>query len=229
MQSTTQGIGMTSQRTRERLVQSLQGMGIHSVAVLDAIRNVPRHLFVDEALASRAYENTALPIGYQQTISQPYVVARIVQSLIENLPKRETCERPLHRILEIGTGCGYQTAILSKFASQVYSVERISPLLQQAGARFRTLGYTNVRTMHADGNQGYPRYAPYDGIVVSASCETVPPDLLEQLAAQGRLLIPVDQAHGTQTLLFITRTENGFNEQRLEDVRFVPMQRGLHS
>lgn len=212
------GIGMTSQRTRERLIQRLREMGIKSDAVLDTIRNVPRHLFVDEALASRAYENTALPIGYNQTISQPYIVAKMTEALVDGKKPRN--------VLEIGTGCGYQTAVLAQLAERVYSIERIDGLLMKTRKRLQALNIHNVRLKHGDGNQGWPNYAPFDGIMVSAAPIGVPETLLEQLANDGRLVIPVGKV-GQQKLLLITRTEDGYQEETLDMVSFVPMLEGI--
>ncbi|HKK16657.1 MAG TPA: protein-L-isoaspartate(D-aspartate) O-methyltransferase [Gammaproteobacteria bacterium] len=212
------GIGMTSQRTRERLILRLREMGIKSDAVLDTIRNVPRHLFVDEALASRAYENTALPIGYNQTISQPYIVAKMTEALIAG-------KRP-GNVLEIGTGCGYQTAILAQLADRVYSIERIEGLLAKTRKRLQSLNIHNVRLKHGDGNRGWPNYAPFDGIMVSAAPIGVPETLLEQLADNGRLVIPVGKV-GQQKLLLVTRTEDGYQEETLDMVSFVPMLEGI--
>jgi protein-L-isoaspartate(D-aspartate) O-methyltransferase len=214
------GIGMTSQRTRDRLAKTLIDMGIKSEVVLDAIRKTPRHIFVDEALATRAYENTALPIGFNQTISQPYIVARMTEALIKN--------KKLEKVLEIGTGCGYQTAIMAQFTKRIYTVERINGLLMRARERFQKLGYTNVRTKHADGNIGWPTQAPFDGIIVAAAPIGVPDALLEQLAIDGRLVIPVGKS-GDQKLLLITRTEEGFEEKVLDSVSFVPMLGGIDS
>ena len=212
------GIGMTSQRTRERLILRLQSMGIQSDAVLDVIRNTPRHIFVDEALASRSYENTALPIGYNQTISQPYIVAKMTEALLEKgVPDK---------VLEVGTGCGYQTAILAQLVGKVYSIERIDALLNKARENIRALKFRNVRCKHGDGNHGWPEHAPYDGIIVSAAPIGVPQTLLEQLAEHGRLIIPVGKA-GQQKLLLITRTDDGFQKEQLDLVSFVPMLEGV--
>jgi protein-L-isoaspartate(D-aspartate) O-methyltransferase len=213
-----QGIGMTSQRTRERLVKRLRSKGIRNLAVLEALRNTPRHIFVDEALASRAYEETALPIGHGQTISQPYTVARMTEALIEG-------GRP-ETVLEIGTGSGYQCAILAQLVRRVHSVERISALLDQARARFRELGLRNIRLKHSDGGVGLPEYAPYDGILVTAAAEALPQSLLQQLAVGGRLILPVKSNQG-QVMLRITRTEDGFQQQTLESANFVPLVGGL--
>lgn len=212
------GIGMTSQRTRDRLITRLVEMGIKSKDVLDVIKNTPRHIFVDEALASRAYENTALPIGYNQTISQPYIVAKMTEALLVN-------GRP-KSVLEVGTGCGYQTAILAQLADKVYSIERIDALLKKARATLTTLKLRNVRLKHGDGNRGWKEYAPFDGILVAAAPTGVPEKLLQQLAINGRLIIPVGRA-GEQKLLLIKRTETGFDEQKLDMVSFVPMLEGV--
>ncbi len=213
-----QGIGMTSQRTRSRLIAKLSEMGIVSEDVLSVIMNTPRHVFVDEALASRAYENTALPIGHNQTISQPYIVARMVEVL--------SAGRHMKNVLEIGTGCGYQTAVLAQLADHVYSIERIEALLKKARQKLRLLKCNNVRVKYGDGNLGWSRYAPYDGIIVSAAPMGVPETLLKQLTVKGRLVIPVGTA-GKQQLLLITRTENGFEETQLDMVSFVPMLEGI--
>lgn len=219
MNNKHQGIGMTSQRARNRLVEQLRKMGIQSEIILEAIRNTPRHIFVDEALASRAYDNTALPIGYNQTISQPYIVARMTEALIEN-------NNELQNVLEIGTGCGYQTLILSKFARQVSTIERIDALLSKAREKFYTLKCRNIRARNGDGNLGWPEHAPYDGILVAAAPVGVPKQLTEQLSMNGRLVIPVGKT-GEQSLLLITRTENGLTEKRLDSVSFVPMMEGI--
>jgi protein-L-isoaspartate(D-aspartate) O-methyltransferase len=219
MNSTHQGIGMTSQRARNRLVEQIRKMGIKSEPILEAIRNTPRHIFVDEALSSRAYDNTALPIGYNQTISQPYIVARMTEALIDHRDE-------LQNVLEIGTGCGYQTVILSKFARQVSTIERIDALLTRARERFYTLKCRNIRARNGDGNQGWPEFAPYDGILVAAAPVGVPKLLIEQLSVSGRLVIPVGKT-GEQSLLLITRTETGFTERRLDSVSFVPMMEGI--
>lgn len=213
-----QGIGMTSQRARNRLVQQLREMGIRSELVLEAIKVTPRHIFVDEALSSRAYDNTALPIGHNQTISQPYIVARMTEALCEN--------GELDKVLEIGTGCGYQSVVLSRFAKRVYTIERIDALLSKARERFYSLKCRNIRTRHGDGTVGWPENAPYDGILAAAAPVGVPQLLLEQLALNGRLIIPVGKS-GEQELLLITRTEDGFTEKRLDWVSFVPMVEGV--
>ena len=208
------GIGMTSARTRDRLVQRLREQGITNLAVLDRIRNVPRHIFVDEALASRAYEDTALPIGFGQTISQPYIVARMTEALLEGGAPG--------RVLEVGTGCGYQTAVLAPLVARVYSIERIDGLLQRAKARLKELGIRNVRFRHGDGSDGWKSQAPFDAILVAAAALTVPEALVGQLAIGGRLIIPAGP-EGAQQLLRITRREQGVERRVLGPVSFVPL------
>lgn len=210
------GIGMTSARTRDRLVATLRGQGITSEPVLERIRTVPRHMFVDEALSSRAYENTVLPIGYGQTISQPYIVALMTQALIENL------ELPIPKVLEIGTGCGYQTAVLAGFARHIFGIERINALLTASRERLRTLKVNNVSLRHADGFEGWLSQAPFQGILVAAAPEEVPQSLLAQLDEGGRLLIPAGPA-GRQSLLRITRCGEVFEREVLSAVSFVPL------
>jgi protein-L-isoaspartate(D-aspartate) O-methyltransferase len=212
--SRLQGIGMTSQRTRDRLVQRLREEGITNQAVLDVIRSTPRHIFVDEALASRSYEDTALPIGHGQTISQPYVVARMTAALLEF--------GPLSRVLEVGTGSGYQAAVMAPLAGEVYSVERIRPLLDLARERMAVLQLRNVRLKHSDGSWGWPEFAPYDAIIATAAPEQVPEALLQQLAIGGRLVMPVGPP-GVQELVLLTRTADGIERQVLDRVSFVPM------
>ena len=211
------GIGMTSARTRDRLVQRLREQGIRNEPVLGRIRNVPRHLFVDEALASRAYEDTALPIGHGQTISQPYVVARMTEALLEGFRGES--------VLEIGTGCGYQTAILAPLVRQVYSVERIRELLLKARQRLRDLDIYNVQFRPGDGWEGWPKYAPYDGIIVTAAAPVVPQKLLDQLAPGGRLVLPVGPP-GRQDLTIVTRHDDHFEQVLLGAVSFVPLVAG---
>jgi protein-L-isoaspartate(D-aspartate) O-methyltransferase len=208
---------MTSQRTRERLVQRLRDQGIENLSVLDVMRNTPRHMFVDEALAQRAYEDSALPIGYSQTLSQPYVVARMTELLLADGPRS--------RVLEIGTGSGYQTAVLAQMVERVYTVERIKPLQARARSRLRSLRLSNVRFQHADGTLGWPEEAPFDGILSAAAPEVIPPELLEQLAPGGRLVIPVGGA--TQQLQVVVRSGDGFEAEYGEAVKFVPMLTGL--
>jgi protein-L-isoaspartate(D-aspartate) O-methyltransferase len=210
------GIGMTSARTRERLVQRLREQGIKDPQVLDRIRNVPRHLFVDEAIASRAYEDTALPIGFGQTISQPYVVARMTEALFSTVGS-------LHNVLEIGTGCGYQTAVLAPLVGRVSTIERIKPLLDRAKLRLKELGIKNVRFRYADGAVGWKAHAPYDAIVVAAAPHAVPQALLEQLSPNGgRLVLPVGP-EGAQELVRITRRDEHFMRDKLGAVSFVPL------
>jgi len=216
--SMIQGIGMTSQRTRERLINRLSEKGISNKQVLEVMLNTPRHLFVDEALASRAYEDDALPIGQGQTISQPYIVARMTELLLAD-------SKP-NKVLEIGTGCGYQTAVLSQLVPMVYSVERIEILLQQARQRLRSLKINNVRLKHSDGSWGWKQNAPYDGIIVTAAPSTIPEALLEQLSMGGRLVIPVGQQGQAQQLAVIHRTEKGYEQDIFEAVSFVPMLSG---
>lgn len=215
------GIGMTSARTRERLIERLRDEGIINETVLERIRAVPRHLFVDEALASRAYEDTALPIGYGQTISQPYIVALMTEALIRDLPPGGQ----LAKVLEIGTGCGYQTALLAPFARHVYSVERIQPLVQRAKARLRELRIDNVTVRYADGWKGWISQAPFQGIIVAAAPPEIPQELLEQLDDGGRLVIPVG-ARGAQRLECITRKGRDYERRQLGLVSFVPLVEG---
>lgn len=212
------GIGMTSARTRERLVQRLREQGIHDLRVLERIRSLPRHIFVDEALASRAYEDTALPIGWGQTISQPYIVARMTQALISGgLPEK---------VLEVGFGCGYQTAVLAPFAQKIFSIERIEPLVDRAKQRLKELGVRNVKLKHGDGMKGWPTQAPFEGIIVAAAPLTLPEALLNQLAVGGRLVVPVGP-EGQQQLLRVTRRETGLQKEVLGTVAFVPMLGGV--
>jgi protein-L-isoaspartate(D-aspartate) O-methyltransferase len=217
MRDSFDGIGMTSRRTRERLVERLRSEGIRDPRILESIRAVPRHIFVDEALASRAYEDTALPIGAGQTISQPFVVARMTEALVAG--------GVLDRVLEIGAGCGYQTAILSRFAAKVYSIERLETLLNQARERMHALAIHNVRMRHGDGNEGWPEYAPFDGILVTAAPPSIPQALIDQLAEGGRLVIPVGDT-GAQDLKLVTKIDGEITERVLEKVAFVPMVSG---
>ena len=217
MNTLNRGIGMTSQRTRDRLVTRLREEGIRNEAVLDVIRNTPRHLFVDEALASRAYEDTALPIGYNQTISQPYVVAAMTDLIISNNPKK---------VLEIGTGSGYQAAVLAPLVEKIYTVERIEPLAKQARQRFRKLGLRNVRASYTDGTEGLPDFAPYDAIITTAASEQIPQALLEQLSEHGgRLVIPLGGPN-LQRLTLVTRRGNSYEQENLDPVMFVPLLSG---
>ena len=212
-----QGIGMTSQRTRERLIQRLMDQGITRFDVLEAIRSVPRHLFVDEALAHRSYEDTALPIGYGQTLSQPYVVAKMSElALAQGRPKK---------VLELGSGSGYQTAILASLVDEICAVERIKPLLERARKQLRALRVRNVRLRHGDGLDGWASEAPFDLILGAAAPERLPTQLLEQLAPGGRLILPVGGEQ--QQLMMVTATPEGYVEEVIEEVNFVPMVRGV--
>ena len=208
---------MTSARTRERLVQRLKEQGIRSEAVLERIRSVPRHLFVDEALASRAYEDTALPIGHGQTISQPFIVARMTEALLDGLDG--------DTVLEIGTGCGYQTAVLAPFVKRVYSVERVGDLLRKTRQRLRDLNIYNVQFRPGDGWQGWKKYAPYAGIIVAAAASELPEALLAQLAPGGRLVIPIGPP-GRQELMLVIRQADHFEQRSLGAVSFVPLVHG---
>ena len=211
------GIGMTSQRTRMRLIDRLRSQGISDESVLDAMGETPRHLFVDEALAHRAYEDTALPIGFNQTLSQPYIVARMTELALQN------CK--LKRVLELGTGSGYQSAVLARVASEVFSIERIKPLLDKARQRLRALKARNVRCKHGDGFEGWAEFAPFDVILGAAAPETLPENLLSQLAPGGVLLLPVGGS--SQKLIQVTLTDDGFEQTVVEDVFFVPMLEGV--
>ncbi|TXT21167.1 MAG: protein-L-isoaspartate(D-aspartate) O-methyltransferase [Gallionellaceae bacterium] len=210
------GIGMTSQRTRDRLIERLRAQGIRDEVVLAAMNAVPRHIFVDEAMASRAYDDVSLPLGFGQTISQPYIVARMIEIARDG--------KPLDRVLEIGTGCGYQAAVLAQVARKVYSVERVKPLYQRATACLNELGTTNVTLRYADGSVGWPEMAPFDGIIMAAAATHVPPALLEQLAPGGRMVLPLGAPE--QSLCLIARTAQGYCETRIEPVRFVPLMMG---
>jgi protein-L-isoaspartate(D-aspartate) O-methyltransferase len=214
-----QGSGMTSQRTRDRMLDRLRGLGVVNNQVLDVMRIVPRHLFVDEAISHRAYEDTALPIGYSQTISQPYTVAKMTQCLLsDGVP---------NSILEIGTGCGYQTAVLASIFPQVYSVERIAALHKQAKQRLSELGIYNVQLRHTDGNMGWPNPSyQFDRIIMTAACSEVPEALAHQLVNGGIMLLPFDDGND-QTLMQITKTPNGLISEAVEKVSFVPLLSGL--
>lgn len=211
------GFGMTSQRTRTRMIERLREQGIVDEEVLAAIAAVPRHVFVEEALASRAYEDTALPLGFSQTISQPYVVARMIELL--------RVGRELGKTLEIGAGCGYQAAVLAQLTGEVYAVERIAPLLAKAKLNLRAIRQLNVRLKHADGQLGLPEAAPFDTIIVAAAAARVPRALLQQLAPNGRLILPLGGA--TQQLVLIENRPEGYVETRLDAVRFVPLLSGV--
>lgn len=217
MSPSRNGIGMTSERTRLRLLDRLRTNGISDPRLLDVMRQVPRHLFVDEALANRAYDDMALPIGHGQTMSQPFVVALMTQALF--------AAGPLNRVLEIGTGCGYQTAILSRLVERVYTIERIGELFRQSRDRLFVLGYRNIQFGHGDGMNGWPEHAPYDGILTTAAPAVVPESLLDQLAVGGRLILPVGSGD-KQRLLLITRNPDGFLEQEIDQVKFVPLLSG---
>ena len=210
------GIGMTSPRTRARLIERLRAQGIKDEVVLAAMNAVPRHIFIDEALASRAYDDVSLPIGYGQTISQPYIVARSIEILRNG--------KQLKRVLEIGGGCGYQAAVLAQVAKEVYSVERLQPLYDRATDTLRKLKVRNVSLRYADGGMGLPVVAPFDGIIMAAAATHVADELKQQLAVGGRMVLPM----GTQEqyLYLIERDEEGYRETRLEAVRFVPLLSG---
>jgi protein-L-isoaspartate(D-aspartate) O-methyltransferase len=215
----TAGIGMTSQRTRARMVDRLREQGIVDAQVLEAMAGVPRHLFVEEAFASRAYEDTALPIGFGQTISQPYVVARMIEVLIR--------ERSLGKVLEVGTGCGYQAAVLAQLATEVYSIERIRELLERARANLRELRLKNLRLAYGDGGAGLEKAAPFDSIIVAAAAPAMPQALLQQLARGGRMILPLREGRAdAQRLVLVERSRLGFSETALDPVRFVPLQAG---
>ncbi|MDH3902599.1 MAG: protein-L-isoaspartate(D-aspartate) O-methyltransferase [Xanthomonadales bacterium] len=218
LHSNDRGIGMTSQGTRDRLVQTLRKEGISDERVLKAITQIPRHKFVDEALSSRAYENTALPIGQSQTISQPWIVARMTEAILDG-------GQP-EKVLEVGTGSGYQAAILSQLVSKVFTVERIDELLKFARRRFHNLRLNNIYVRYADGHLGWPSQAPFDGIMVTAVAQSIPEELLEQLRVGGLLVMPVER-NGQQRLITVRRLEDGFDETDLGAVVFVPLLSGL--
>jgi protein-L-isoaspartate(D-aspartate) O-methyltransferase len=215
--SARSGVGMTSERTRMRMIELVRREGVTNEKVLGAMAEVPRHLFVDEGIASRAYEDVPLPIGHGQTISSPTIVGLMTQLLCE--------KQPMNKVLEVGTGCGYQTAVLAKLVKEVYTLERIAPLMDKARRHLRDLRYYNVRYKHADGHDGYPEGAPYDGILMAASATHVPEALKEQLAVGGRMVLPV--GIDDQWLYVVDRSENGFSEQKRAAVRFVPLLPGL--
>lgn len=212
--NTHAGIGMTSARTRDRLVRRLQEQGLRSPSVLARIRDVPRHIFVDEALASRAYEDTALPIGLGQTISQPFIVAKMTEALLE--------DGPLLNVLEVGTGCGYQTAVLAPLVKRIHTIEYLQPLLQKTRRRLASLNLYNIDYRQGDGWKGWPKYGPYDGIIVAAAPELIPTALLEQLAPDGRLILPLGPPRD-QRLLKITRRDNQYEQADLGPASFVPL------
>lgn len=207
------GIGMTSQRTRTRMIERLRDQGIKDELVLAAMNSVPRHLFVEEAISHLAYDDKSLPIGYAQTISQPYIVARMIEVMRDG--------KQLARVLEVGTGCGYQAAVLAHIAREVYTVERILPLHERASLTLKELQAHNVKPGYADGSMGLAAGAPFDGIIMAAAATHVPQALLEQLAVGGRMVLPLGS--NEQTLLLVERDEQGFRETRLETVKFVPL------
>lgn len=218
VKTTQAGIGMTSLRTRERMLVRLRDQGIKDEVVLSAISSIPRHIFVDEALSIRAYEDVSLPIGFGQTISQPYIVARMTEILRNS--------NTMNKVLEIGTGCGYQTAVLSRLAKEVYSVERIRPLVMKARGHLRELKCVNVKLDHADGNMGLPQIAPFDCIIVTAAASHIPQDLLDQLSISGRLVIPVGTDE--QILYLVERiAQLEYRQTKLEPVKFVPLLGGI--
>lgn len=218
MSAVNSGIGMTSQRTRMRMVERLRNQGIRDELILAAMGEVPRHIFVDEALASRAYEDMALPLGFGQTISSPYTVARMLELLRSG--------GTLDKVLEIGTGCGYQAAVLSRLAREVYSVERLAPLLTKARRHLRDARAHNVRVRNADGSQGMPEQAPFSGIVVAAAATHVPQALRDQLVVGGKLVMPLTN-QGRQSLHVIEKTAQGYVDRKVEDAHFVPLLPGL--
>jgi protein-L-isoaspartate(D-aspartate) O-methyltransferase len=216
MNKSLHGIGMTSQRTRARMIERLREQGIRDEAVLAAMFEVPRHLFVDEALASRAYDDVSLPINFNQTISRPYIVARMIEVLC--------AAGPLNRVLEIGTGCGYQAAVLAQVAKEVYTVERVQPLYERAKRQLRDLKLRNVSVRYADGSAGLPEVAPFDGIIMACAAPVLSAALREQLAAGGRMALPVGMQE--QWLYLVERDASGFRETKLEPVKFVPQLMG---
>jgi len=218
MNAVNSGIGMTSQRTRMRMVERLRSQGIRDEVILATMGEVPRHIFVDEALASRAYEDMSLPLGFGQTISSPYTVARMLELLRSG--------GTLDKVLEIGTGCGYQAAVLSRLAREVYSMERLAPLLTKARRHLRDARAHNVRVRNADGQLGMPEHAPFEGIVVAAAANHVPQALLDQLSVGGKIVIPLTH-QGKQSLHVIERTPQGYVDRKVEDARFVPLLPGL--
>jgi len=210
----TQGSGMTSQRTRNRMIERLRLQGIRDEVVLAAMAATPRHVFIDEALAHRAYEDTALPLGFGQTISQPYIVAKMIELL-------RSGRNDLGKTLEIGAGCGYQASVLGRLTKEVFAVERLKPLLEKAKLNLRQTQQFNIRLKYADGHEGLPEAAPFDTIICAAAATHVPPALLQQLALGGRMVLPLGTTN--QVMLLVERTPNGFIETRYEAVRFVPM------
>lgn len=219
-----EGIGMTSLRTRERLVQRLIDQGIQQIDVLEAIRTTPRHLFIEEALAHRAYEDVSLPIGFDQTISQPYIVARMTEIILGALAKGNSIEKA--RVLELGTGCGYQTTILAQLVKRVYSIERISPLLEKTKQRFLQLGINNIQLKCADGRYGWPQHAPFDAIITTAAASEIPAALIDQVAEGGVIVIPVGGAQ-QQELQVCRKSNNEVEVESVEPVVFVPLLEGV--
>lgn len=215
------GIGMTSQRTRSRLIQRLREKGIVEPKVLSVMEDLPRHIFIDEALSHRAYEDTSLPIGMGQTISQPYIVARMTELLVMS--------GNMNKVLEIGTGCGYQTSVLAGVSKQVYTIERIQPLQKQAIERFKLLKLTNVTYRHGDGYLGWDTNSPFDAIIVTAAPDQIPQALIDQLAVGGRMVIPVTVTDGLQQLHLLEKTEEGVSSMQIEEVKFVPLLGGTIS
>lgn len=215
------GIGMTSQRRRNQLISRLESGGIANQEVLDVLRNMPRHLFLDEAMANRAYEDCALPIGYGQTISQPYIVALMTEAVI----KGQNEQRPA-KVLEIGTGSGYQAAVLSMLVKDVYTIERVEPLYQRASQLFRKLQLSNIKVMHGDGTTGWPSHAPFDAIIVTAAPEDIPSALVEQLNEGGRIIVPLGKSGTVQRLTVVTKTAEGLEYDERELVSFVPFLSG---
>jgi len=211
------GVGMTSQRTRNRLIDRLREQGVNDSRILEVIKSTPRHLFVDEALAHRAYEDTALPIGFNQTISQPYIVARMTEVLL--------AEGPMSSVFEVGTGSGYQAAVLAQLVDKVYTVERISGMIERAASRFKMLGLRNISYRHSDGGMGWPERGPFDGIILTASPMHIPEDLVEQLVVGGRMVVPLGVGDA-QELVLVTRTTAGVETEVLETVNFVPLVSG---
>ena len=210
-------VGMTSRRTRQRMVERLRGLGIRDEAVLAVMNEIPRHIFVDEALASRAYEDISLPLGFGQTISSPYTVARMTELA--------RAGGALNRVLEVGTGCGYQTAVLARLAKEVHSVERVAPLISKARRHLRDVRAINTRLRYGDGMNGMPQAAPFDAIVIAAAATHVPEPLLAQLEVGGRMVLPMGNGE-EQRLCLIERTAQGYNERRMDAVRFVPLRAG---
>ncbi len=213
--SNLSGIGMTSQRTRSRLIQRLREKGIVEESVLSVMEKLPRHIFIDEAMSHRAYEDTSLPIGMGQTISQPYIVARMTELLVMS--------GKMNKVLEIGTGCGYQTSVLSGVCDQVFTIERIKPLQNQAIKRFQMLSLNNINHFHGDGYLGWPSEAPFDAIIVTAAPDQVPQALIDQLADDGRMVIPVSKPNGDQQLHLLEKTQDGITSMQVEEVKFVPL------